>query len=335
MPQYLAILEPTGPVLSHAGRAEDLFFRSDTLSAAMVSCLARAGKDVDADDGWARNPPFRVSSALPMLAEKGETSVFYPVPDTLKTDEADETLGRRGIKRVMYADALWLKEKAMGHDPRAGRVIVKEQGCLFVLAWPDANRRHVLAVVNPRTSLAVDRLTGGPIEELLFEVTDILPSHPALRLGVIVECEDSVLEEVLGALQMVGLAGIGPKRTCGRGHFVLDRRVQRYQPPGLGSGACLLLSLYHPTREEVKNGVLRGASYRLVQRGGFVTSPGAMSLRRGRVTMLTEGSLVRDSAPVGDVVEVLGPRPDLGLLHPVYRDGRALAIPIARNAMGG
>jgi hypothetical protein len=45
--------------------------------------------------------------------------------------------------------------------------------------------------------------------------------------------------------------------------------------------------------------------------------------------MLAEGSLMGDvgGLPMGEVVQVLSPMPDLGLHHPVYRDGRALWFP--------
>ncbi len=335
MQRYLAILKPTGPAFAATGHALDLFVRSDTLSAAMVTALARAGKDVDAQNGWARCPPFRVSSALPVLIEQEQPSVFYPVPDALKAFEGGQAWPLKRVKRIHYADEEWLAQRAKGGVPGSGRVVLGQGDRLCVVEWRGPDRARDLAVVNPRTGLAVDRLTGGPIEDLLFEVSDILPSHPGMRLGVVLDFEDdSAKDEALGALKMTGLAGIGAKRSCGRGQFEVETVVE-FRAPDLGTGAHLLLSLYHPQRKEVEDGVLDRARYRLVQRSGFVTSLGAMTLRRRRVTMLTEGSVVGPREPSGDVVEVLSPLPHLGLFHPVYRDGRALCIGIDEKVLGG
>lgn len=343
MRQRLILLTPSGPMLAAGGRASDLFFRSDTLSAALVSCLAQLGLDVDGPDGIARNPPFRVSSALPVLWESNKSGglphVFFPVPDVYRMQGfRRESPGARwapkSVKRIQYADEQWLQPMTKAEDPTAGWVVLEEGGHLLAVDWSNPGKQRVLAVTNPRTGLCVDRRTGGPIEDLLFEVVDIQPADPDFRLGVVLECDDAWLGRLQTTFRTLGLAGIGPKRTSGRAQFEVTTDME-FQGPALGDGGHLLLSLYHPALQEVRDGVLRRARFRLVQRSGFVTAPGAMTLRRQRVTMLTEGSVFEGPCPEGDVVQVLDPNPALGLGHPVYRDGRAVCIPIEKNSIGG
>lgn len=333
MSQSLMVLEPRTPAVSTSGRAADLFFRSDTLSAALTSVLAWLGEPVDGEGRLAEGPPFRVGSAVPLLREEGgRISVFYPVPDACKTRHV-EGLDRKALKQVLYADGEWLGAILKARRPRQGRTISEEHAELVLRKWPERTPR-TLAATGIRTGLAVDRWTGGPIESLLFEVTDVFVVEKSFRIGVIVECEDASRERLSEAFRILGLCGIGSRRTTGRGQFEVEE-VCAHVPPELGRGFHLLLSLYHPTKQEADAGILRQSWYRLEQRGGFVTSPGAMMLRRRRLTMLSEGSLVGgDRPPQGEVVLVLDPShdPAPGLRHPVYRDGRAVSVPVGFEA---
>ncbi len=327
MRRFLTVLDLKTPVVSASGRAADLFFRSDTLSAALTSALAGSGVEVDGEDRLAANPPFRVSSALPVLRQQdGAVCVFFPVPDVCKVRPVGG-LDRKAAKQVLYADAVWLAAVLDGRAPERGRTIAQGPGELVLQDWSDRGRTP-LAVVGTRTGLAVDRWTGGPIESLLFEVTDVFVVGGLFRLGVVMECDDSFQGGMVDAFRVLGLAGVGSRRTTGRGQFDVEGCFD-FTPPDLGRGHHLLLSLYHPTREEWASGRFQQSSYRLEQRGGFVTSPGAMTLRRRRVAMIAEGALVHGTEPpVGDVVCVLDPAADPapGLRHPVYRDGRAVSI---------
>jgi CRISPR/Cas system CSM-associated protein Csm4 (group 5 of RAMP superfamily) len=86
----------------------------------------------------------------------------------------------------------------------------------------------------------------------------------------------------------------------------------------------VLLSLYHPTAEEVGRGVLAGARYELVERGGMHTS----GARRRVVRMIAEGArLAGAPAPEGAAVRVLAQGEAPGLGHDVFRSGVALCAP--------
>jgi len=318
--RYLFILEVKSPFLTKRARVTDLFVHSDTWSAAILSVAASTGVDVDA---WGE-PWFRVSSTLPVLRDgDGGWTLFYPMPEPLR-DAIAGGKDRKSAKAILYADAGFLRSRG-----RSGHALLDRDGKLRL----DAQSGAALAWVSIRTGLAVDRLSGGPIEDQLFEVGDVLVD-PRLALGLLVEAPEDRVQEFERFLRLLGFSGVGASRTRGRGQFEWTERLD-FEPPKFGSGAHLLLSLYHPTREEVQAGVLDGSWYRLVQRGGFVTSPGAMTLRRDRVTMLAEGAVIGSSEPPrGDVVEVLA-RGTRGSRNRVVRDGRAFAIPIAMPDRGG
>lgn len=326
----LYILDPTSPVSARRHRVQDLFFRSDTLSAALMSVGAQTGANVGE---WVARPFFRFSSALPILMESKGPRVFYPVPDAFRDLAAGAEAEHKWTKGILYADARWLRSMASHETPKTGRLLVDRHG-LVLKELPDGEER-VIAVPSLRTGLAVDRWTGGPIEEMLFEVSDVTVCDRSFRLGVVAEIVEERQAEVEQYLRLVGLSGIGGARSQGRGQFEVIG-AQDLPEPNLGRGSYLLLSLFHPREEEWMGLDRRRSSYRLESRGGWVTAPGAMSLRRSRVTMLVEGSvLVTGVRPEGSLVEVLSPAKVPGLAHPVYRDGRAVTIETGLAAVVG
>jgi CRISPR-associated protein Csm4 len=183
-----------------------------------------------------------------------------------------------------------------------------------------------------RLRLAANRLGDGPIPGLLYEFGAI-HFDPNVRLTVVAAFSDSrTRPDFEGTLRLLGDEGVGADRSSGYGRF----EVEAAEPftVSLGAGMRLSLSLLHPAEAEVTGGLLdEPARYDLVIRGGWVTGPGARTLRKRNVRMLSEGSVIRDLGRerYGDSPEVLEPRPELGLHHPVYRPGVAVAVPIERR----
>jgi CRISPR-associated protein Csm4 len=301
----------------------DLFFRSDTLSSALLSIAASLGENVDnlVEEGW-----FKVSSFLPVVHKGSGWCVFYPVPDAFKEALAQK-VGQKQVKNFVFADDEFLKCVIRGQAELRGQVLVKgKKLTLLDLANKDSEGK-VQAVVNVRMGLAVDRLTGGPIEDMLFEVGDIIPD-PSLRVCIIADVESKRLQQFERYLRILGMSGIGSSKSRGRGQFEV-LVSQKFDPPDLGSGAHLLLSLWHPTKEEFSNGFMAQSFYRLIPRGGFVTKAPYMTLRRNRVTMVREGSIIKGVQPRGHWLVALGKGEAMNIPYAVYRDGRALSIPIS------
>ncbi|HMH52301.1 MAG TPA: type III-A CRISPR-associated RAMP protein Csm4 [Candidatus Acidoferrum sp.] len=126
---------------------------------------------------------------------------------------------------------------------------------------------------------------------------------------------------VEGALEMLGMEGLGGRRSAGLGRFEVSDPEDVTLSIPRDAGTALLLGLYHPTLREVTDGILDGARYRLITRRGWIASPDDNRQRRKSVRMMCEGSLLR-RPPVGQLASVA---PD-GFPHPVYRSGLALTI---------
>jgi CRISPR-associated protein Csm4 len=178
--------------------------------------------------------------------------------------------------------------------------------------------------------LTVDRFGGGSVPGLLFDFAAV---EFAANCGAAVFAwfaNKEIQRKVEALLRLLGEEGLGGDRTAGLGRFEVVAE-EEISFPNLGTGGRLLLSLYHPTAGEVEAGVLDVARYELITRGGWVTAPGAMSLRRQAVRMLREGSVIPDLGKdlYGDAVRVLESLPERGLHHRIFRGGPAIALPIA------
>lgn len=312
-------VRPTSPLLVRSGIREGLLPRSDTLASAIASLWAIANPGSDAGE-IAKSPPFRLSSALPWVSDPSRSwHVLLPVPPGLLSSVlSHDSPDQKKLKKVLFADATLLRSLAKGESVAAYHLW---DGGFLATSFPAGSFAHAFS----RTRVSVDRLTGGPLQGLLF-ASDEWRFSKDVGFAVIADIQAGFESAFFATLRLLGLEGIGSDRSTGMGQFEVEPGIA-WEPPALGSGQRLLLSLCRPTREDVEKGALDGR-YTIAMRGGWITAPGARNLRRGRVRMLAEGSLVpeRAGASPGDVFVVQEPVLDLG--HCVYRDGRALTIPI-------
>lgn len=325
-------LRPTGPINADGGALDGCLARSDTLSAALVSVWRHVAPDTDIA-GLAANPPFVVSSALPWTTIGGkDRALFLPVPPGLMDKvSSDDPKSRKQIKKIAYMTTEAIKSFLGSSYPDLKSLLSMDGGVLLTHLPPHDHRvTKNYRSFGSRLRVSVDRLGDGPIEGLLFE-TAASGFSKGSGFAVIAETEPESEKTFEAALRLLGLEGLGADRTCGQGGFAIEA-IDRFVPPDLGKGLRLLLSVYHPTHQEVEEGVLDKGAYTILERGGWVTAPGASTLRRKTIRVLSEGSVVADVGgnTMGDVVLAL----DNVASFSVYRDGRALWVPIGENGVG-
>jgi len=331
----LYLLRPLSAFHLGTGRSGNLaesetLARSDTIAAAILALWRHVKPNASAQDvaQLAANPPFAVSSMLPAIKRAGDWEAMLPVPpgafDAL--GKLVEPAQRKIYKAVRFTPADALAKLLGGQMPAdykpLGEVLIPKD-CEASSLW----RR------DSRLRLAVNRLGHTALEGLLYDFGAVF-FNESVRLALIVEFIESAAREPFeAALRLLADEGLGGDRSCGYGRFELEA-TRGYEPPRLGAGARLTLSLLHPTEPEVRLGLLKPpAAYTVVNRAGWVTAPGAAHLRRKTLNMLVEGSLVRDLGRkrYGDSPVVLEPRPELGLHHPIYRPGCAVTLPAAAS----
>lgn len=321
-------LRPRAPVHLGAGRADDLtdvddLPRSDTLAAALLSVWGRVVPGATDVAALAADPPFALSSALPTLPIGGQPRWLLPLPVGVLDGFTRGGAVDKRLRRARFV-APGLLPPLLGGEWPADMAAVGP--CLVPSAdagpTPPWSRES-------RLRLAVNRLGDGPIESLLYEFGAVRFAADVTLTVVASFAATEVRRPFEAALRFLGDEGIGGDRSCGYGHFDLD--AAEPVTVDLGHGMRLGLSLLHPTAADIDGGLLdEPARYEFEIRGGWVTVPGARTLRRRSVRMLREGSVVRDlgERSYGDSPCVLEALPSLGLKHPVYRPGRAVTLPI-------
>jgi len=150
-------------------------------------------------------------------------------------------------------------------------------------------------------------------------------------------------QRVEAGLHALGDSGIGGERSAGYGQFQLVVESDDLTLPSVdGTPYFTTLALYYPRPDEVESegGVLGpSASYDLLLRRGWMSSPDSNRLRRKLVRMLAEGAVLhtlpeRDGygALADATPEIFDPERN-GRGHKVYRYGLAFPVGVAPEAM--
>ena len=349
-PGLLVRLRPTGPWRfgSDSGASNELgeLYHSDALYSAVTHAMGSLGMQEEwlgATARTAQTPSVRFSSCFPWQEE----TLFVVPPRSVWPPSASEKVRWKGARfiPISLAQSLIAGERP---DEEAWRV-EPESGCLQSRHDGPASSGGPFRVA-VRALTAVDRIhhgSGGArrigcVEFSggagLWMLVSFAGEDPRARWASPVEA----------ALRLLADSGFGGKRSAGWGRSAMPEITPGSIPelvlPGLAPGtagngapgseeelgdteqpetAFWLLSLFSPgERDQVR---WERGNYSLITRSGRVESAAGWGLKKKRLRMVTEGSvLFADSQPEGAVIDVA---PD-GFPHPVFRYGYPISIPI-------
>lgn len=319
-------------------------FSSDSLFAAMISVYNELYDDLDAFTApfEAGEPPFLLSSVFPYV---GDLPLF-PLPQ-LRINLPPEPGRRKRLKNLKYVSPnillRLLAGKAMddefGDDgPREalqdGAIwLSSEEVTLLpdeVQRLPAAERRD-FAVWQQGTvpRVTIDRASNQ--SDIFRMGRTVFAATCGLWVLAKVDAGQELLELLLMEL---GIRGIGGERSVGYGAFSLGEPFPQVPllPSSENMPRVMTLSRYHPRDEELAASILQGgASYAIVNVGGWLRSSVAPAQRRRRVRMIEAGSVLDNRTEIrGQLVDV---RPTYdspgGINHPVYRSGFALPVGVS------
>jgi CRISPR-associated protein Csm4 len=326
-------------------------FPSDSLWAALIATLAEeegaAAAQALVDRLRTEEPPFALTSLFPRAGDVP----FLPRPAlSLPLGEGGRERPPKFGKRLRYVSPgilhLWLQgEDLAPYLPdeawRSPRGCFLQGGVVWLTAeerarlpgdWarvaPERLVRQKVWDVLPRPRVTVDRRSHA---SAVFRVARLsFAPGCGLWVGVRFAAAPGPYGRAWWEawLERLGHRGVGGDRSPGCGTFSWQARGPLPLPEGAGGDCALLLSRYHPRREELEAGVLGdGARYQLAFVSGYLASPEGPARLRNRVALLEAGSVVRMAGglPRGDLADVT----PLGWsAHPIYRGGLALAVPI-------
>lgn len=317
----------------HIGTKNDTYdsscnlIESDSITAALAAMYAQQG--ADANEIEALLNKISVSAAFPYYGEH----LFLPVPlGELKLDMGSESeaLHRKGLKRVKYAElSVWNRlingeNLKINTDVRyKGQYLLNEE---LAKEFTPPYKKQVNQRVN------VDRSANNETVPFFFEWMYF--AQDAGLYFIVQADQEEVMKKVELLVEQLGHSGIGTDKSVGGGQFVSKLSSIELNIPQEEKN-IMLLSSYIPTQEELAAIQLTESIYEVTKRTGFIAGSSKANLRhlrRRSIHFFDIGSVLKLKGNCNIVGKVENLRPSWSddALHPVFRSGRAIAIPIKR-----
>ena len=293
---------------------------SDTLSAALAALRAQGGKTYDLED-FLRS--FTISSTFPFW----DNICFLPKIQgkiNVKVNAKEEHEYRKQLKKVKYIDVLLWNKLMQGEE-----LIVEESqlnGDFLIRPFVEFEKPYT-SQVNQRVS--IPRVANINAEPFFFNWTYF---HKKAGLYCLIDVKDKeTYNELLKLFELLGETGLGTDRSVGGGKFETEAG-ELLLPEIKDANQTMLLSLYIPAKEEIKNLNLNTARYELLLRGGYMAGSSDESLRHLRkrsVYAFNVGSLFPTTKKItGEIVNLT---PEWNGVHEVFRSGRPFYLPVKIN----
>ena len=305
--------------------------QSDTLYAALMSCLAKNG-EIMPEDG---DLGFTVSSLFPYFQKEKDSAPVYFLPIPLQAKQADlaDASTAKTVKKVQWLDSN-LYSSVLSGEPLfdgADSYIPHIQGnYLTTYELPEdinGSKEFIRSEVSQRVTL-ISRTSEEDAKP--FYVDKILFRYDA-GLYFIAEGDTTLLEK---ALHLLSMEGIGTDRNVGYGFFEYTADTLSIDLPK-DANHQLSLSLFIPESKEQLEVLLNSerVAYDFVRRGGWITTYPYMTLRKNAIYGFLPGSVFskEEGKPAivkGKIVDLKPGNVDVEITHPIWRNGKAIMIPI-------
>lgn len=305
--------------------------QSDTLYAALISCLAKRGEILPEDGDLG----FTVSSLFPYFQkEKDSTPVYFlPIPMQAKqADLADASMAKK-VKKVQWVDSAIYSTVLSGESlfGRTGKYIPDiQERYLSTYELPadiNGSKEFIKSEVSQRVTL---QSRTGEDDATPFYVDKILFRHHA-GLYFIAEGDTTLLEK---ALQILSMEGIGTDRNVGYGFFEFTADTLSIDLPD-DANHQLSLSLLIPESKEQLKALMNSerVAYDFVRRGGWITTYPYMTLRKNAIYGFLPGSVFhkdegKPATVIGKIVDLKPETAEVEILHHIWRNGKAIMLPI-------
>ena len=306
----------------------DYIVHSDTLWGAMANAYLALDLPFDFVQ-----PQFQISSAFPYFKDRW----FFPVPVGALNYLFEQVENSKSLKKVKFLEKELFETFINGQQPDGMQLhsYSKNNAYLLLKACEEMEETPIFRVKeSPRVTL--DRYSDSAIEGQIFYFAELSFASQA-GLFFLVNFNDEKEQKYFeAALRFLGDEGLGADRTVGKGLFEFEAQELELNTPA-STDAFATLSLYHPRKDEIANGLLKNARYQLVTRKGFAFNPAVRGKRRKFVRMFGEGSVFSGEVDLthlpGDIPTVI---PAQGNFIPfeVKRYGVAFPVPVRLEVKG-
>ncbi len=302
----------------------EVMIHSDTLFSAIANSYAML---FNVEESFFRNPPFSISSAFPFY---NDTLFIKPPYIKWNVDEMERQNYRKKIKKCVFI-SLNVMKKIVNNE----KISLKEKFFALNGFFSEKEVPSFVYSILERPHSSVSNLTG---ETHIFYTSSVSFSKGAGLYFLVKFKDESEKKHFDAAIYLLSDTGIGGKRSIGHGMFhPEDGGV--FQWDYKDGDYFINLSLYHPTEQEIKNGILENAHFSTINRQNWIFSNGtARPVRSKSVRMFLEESVFNNvSGATGDMVDITPSVPEsIGKIsHRIYRNGKLFKIPIPGLSFGG
>lgn len=305
--------------------------QSDTLYAALMSCLAKTGATIPANGDMG----FTVSSLFPYF-QRGEDSTpiyFLPMPMQARMSELTDVSMAKKVKKIQWVDAGLYAKVLVGESLFDGSdkyIPFIQESYLTTTILPedtDGCKEFVMSEVSQRVSL---QSRTGEEDATPYYVDKILFRYES-GLYFIAEGDTDLLEK---SLRILSAEGIGTDRNVGFGFFEFTTDTLTLDLPAKANHQ-LALSLYIPESKEQLAELMDSDSvaYDFTRRGGWITTYPFTTLRKNAIYGFLPGSVFRlnEGYPCKTIGKIVNLKPQVGELtpdHNIFRNGKAVMLPV-------
>ena len=301
--------------------------QSDTLMAALFDCLSKTENELPANGDLG----FVASSLFPYYQKNADSNAvfFLPMPMMTEPPATKDASMAKSIKKVK-----WVSSDLYGRILKGEKDVFgsKENDFSYVhgaylanTTMADDNDDFIVSNVMQRVK--IDDRTGQ--EDALPYFVDRIMFKYYSGLYFLVEGDTTMADK---AIAILANEGIGTDRNVGFGFFTYTKETITIDQPENASHQVALSVLIPESEKELK-GMLdtEEVAYDFERRGGWITSFPFNTLRKNAVYAFLPGSVFKNLGKntMGKIVD-LAPTDIKGLSHPVWRDGRAIMLPIRR-----
>lgn len=305
--------------------------QSDTLYAALTSCLAKTGNKIPADGDLG----FTVSSLFPYYQQSAESRPIYflPMPLQSRQPELKDVSKAKKLKKVQWVDSTLYGNLLNGTSSlsNADALLPLVQGNYLTKEVLPLNADGSFEFVNSEISQRVTLKSRiGQEDAKPYYVDKIIFRHHA-GFFFLAEGDTTLLDK---ALKILAVEGIGTDRNVGYGYFDFSTDKIILELPREADHQ-LALSLLIPDSEEQLLQLMASdrVAYDFIRRGGWITTYPYTTIRKCAIYGFIPGSVFKkeanqDCKPIGWIANLTPEIGDLTPDHPIWRNGKSIMLPI-------
>lgn len=295
---------------------------SDTLSAALAAMRAQTRGEKGIREFM---ESFTISSAFPFWKDH----FYLPKPQgriNVTVNGKTESQVRKTLKGIQYIESTLWNQLVSGQTIKIDECQIQKH---LLSASTHTGDSPLISSSQVNERVSVPRQEGEDAEPFFFEWNYY---HKEAGLYMLTDAKDRQLQELHELFSLLGEQGIGTDRNVGGGKFnVEDAGTIELGVSKEESNAQMLLSLFIPSQESLPSLHLEASTYSILLRGGFMAGSNDETLRhlhKKSIYMFNTGSVFKTTTPLQGKIVDLHPDWNYAEMHPVYRSGLPLSIPI-------